>query len=97
MRFARAFTGAAFEKDVVGNNDGGAVVLLQNREDVLEKVELFVARTRPEVVAMNDKRLFLFVARFVDDGNAALFPERRIGQHHLVFAVFLGCATRSSN
>jgi len=40
MRFARAFTGAAFEKDVVGNNDGGAVVLLQNREDVLEKVEL---------------------------------------------------------
>jgi len=27
-------------------------VLLQNGEDVLEEVELFVARARPEIVAM---------------------------------------------
>ena len=40
MRFARAFTGAAFEKDVVGNNDGGAAALFQDREEVLEEVEL---------------------------------------------------------
>jgi hypothetical protein len=34
--------------------------------------------------------LFLFVARFVDDSDAALLSEWRIGQHHLVFAVFSG-------
>src|SRR5437868_4881618 len=40
---ARAFAGAAFQEDVVGNDDGGAAVLLQDGEDVLEEVELFVA------------------------------------------------------
>ena len=38
---------AAFEEDVVGHNDRGAAVLLQNGKDVLEKVELFVARAWP--------------------------------------------------
>ena len=42
MRFAQAFTDAIFEEDVVGNDDGGAAVLLQDGEDVLEEVELFV-------------------------------------------------------
>ena len=65
-------------------------MLLQDGEDVLEKVQLFVARARPEIVAMHDERLFLFVAGFVDDGDAALLSEWRIGQHHLVFAVFTG-------
>ena len=46
MRFAQAFTGAAFEENVVGNNDGGGTVLLQHGKDVLEEVELFVARAR---------------------------------------------------
>jgi hypothetical protein len=32
---------------IVGNNDRGAAVLLQDGEDVLEEVELFVARARP--------------------------------------------------
>ena len=40
MRLARAFAGAAFEKDVIGNNNRGAAVLLQDREDVLEEAEL---------------------------------------------------------
>ena len=40
MRFAQAFTGAALKKDVVGNNNGGAAMLLQDGEDVLEEVEL---------------------------------------------------------
>jgi hypothetical protein len=39
---------------------------------------------------MNTKRLFLFVAGFVHDRDAALLSEGRIGQHHLVFAVFTG-------
>jgi hypothetical protein len=48
MRFVQAFAGAAFEKDVVGSNDRGATVLLQDGEDVLEEVELLVARARPD-------------------------------------------------
>jgi hypothetical protein len=39
---------------------------------------------------VNDERLLLFVASFVDDGDAALLSKGRIGQHHLVFAVFAG-------
>ena len=54
-------------------------MLLQDGEDVLKEVELFVARARPEIVAMNDERWFLFVTRFVDDRHAALLSERRIG------------------
>jgi hypothetical protein len=59
-------------------------------QHVLKKVELFVARTRPEIVAMHDERLLLFVAGFIDDRDAALFSEGRIGEDHLVFAVFTG-------
>jgi hypothetical protein len=54
-------------------------VLLQNGEDVLEEVELLVARACPEIVAMNDQRLFLFVAGLINNGDAALLSERRIG------------------
>jgi hypothetical protein len=37
-------------------------VLLEDGEDVLEEVELLVAGAGPEIIAMNDERLFLFVA-----------------------------------
>jgi hypothetical protein len=40
MRFAQAFAGAAFEKDVVRQHDRGAAVLLEDGEDVLEEIEL---------------------------------------------------------
>src|SRR5256886_9359338 len=83
-----SFSSTAFEEDVIGNDDRNATVLFQDGEYVLEKVELFVARARPEIVAMNDERLFLFVAGFIDDRDAAFLAERRIGQHHSVFAVF---------
>jgi hypothetical protein len=36
----QAFTGAAFEEDIVGNNNCRAAVLLQDSKDVLKKVEL---------------------------------------------------------
>jgi hypothetical protein len=47
---------AAFEENVIGNNNGGATVLFQDGEDMLEKVWLFVARARPEIIALNDER-----------------------------------------
>ncbi len=38
-----------------------------------------LARARPKVVAIDDQRFFRGLARFVDDGDAAL-PEWWIGQ-----------------
>ena len=52
---AHYFAGAAFEEDVIRNNDRGAPVLLQDGEDMLKKVELFVTSARPEVVAMHNE------------------------------------------
>ena len=49
------FAGAAFEENIVGDNDRSATVLLQNGEDVLKEVELLVAGARPEIVAMHDE------------------------------------------
>ena len=40
---------------IIGDNDRGAAVLLQDGEDMLEKVELFVARPRPEIITMHDE------------------------------------------
>ena len=65
-------------------------MLLEDGENVLEKVELLVARRGPEVVPVDDERFLRLLARLVDDGDAALFAEGRIGQHHLVFAVLAG-------
>ena len=50
------FAGAAFEEDVIRQHDRSAAVLLEDGEDVLEEVELFVARARPKVVAVDDER-----------------------------------------
>ena len=47
-----SLAGAAFEQHIVGNNNRSATVLLQYGEDVLEEVELFVAGTGPEIIAM---------------------------------------------
>ena len=48
-----------------------------------------------QVVAQKSSRLivsalFARLARLVDDGDAALLAEGRIGQHQLVFAVLAG-------
>jgi len=49
------FASAAFEENVVGHNDRRPTVLLEDGEDVLEEVELLVARAGPEIVAMHDE------------------------------------------
>ncbi len=38
------FPGSAFKEDIVRNDDSGPSMLLKNREDVLEEIELLVAR-----------------------------------------------------
>ena len=84
------FARAAFEEDVVRQHDRRAAVLLEDGEDVLEEIELLVARARPEIVAVDDERFLGRLARLVDDGDAALLAEGRIGQDDLVFAVLPG-------
>jgi hypothetical protein len=37
----------------VGDNDCGEAMLFQNGEDVLDEIELFVARAGPKIVAMH--------------------------------------------
>jgi len=60
-------------------------VLLQDGEDVLEEVELYCQcgshlLVLAQIVAMHDKRLFLFVARFVHDHDVTLLSEWRLGR-----------------
>ena len=52
---ADGFTCAAFEENIIRNNNRGAAVLLQDREDMLEEIALLVAGARPEIVAMHDE------------------------------------------
>ncbi len=43
-------------------------------------VRFALARARPESVAVNDERFFGRLARFVDDGESALFTEWRMAR-----------------
>src|SRR6266852_3299115 len=87
---ANGFAGTAFKEHVVRHYDGRAAMLLQDGEDMLEEVELLVARAGPEIVAVNNERFPGRVARFVDDGDAALLAEGWIGHHKIVFPVLAG-------
>jgi hypothetical protein len=57
---ANHLVGPALEEDVIGHDDGRAPVDHQ-RLDVLEGVELRVARRGPEVVTDDGERLLLFI------------------------------------
>ena len=81
---ANGLTRAAFKQHVIRHDDRRSAMLFEDREDVLEKVELLVAGRRPEVVAVDRQAFLLRLAFLVDDGHAALLAERRIGHHHLV-------------
>ncbi len=87
---------AAFKQHVVRHDDRRAAMLLEDREDVLEKIELLVAGRRPEVVAVNRQAFFLRLALFVHDRHAALLAERRIGHDHLIILAALA-AERVTN
>ena len=81
---ANGFPCSAFKQHVIRHDDRGPAVLLQDRENVLEEIELLVAGRRPEVVAVDRQAFLLRLALLIDDGHAALLAERRIGHDHLV-------------
>ena len=57
---------------------------------MLEEVELLVAGGGPEVVAQNLLALLHLIAILIDDGDAGLLAEWRIGEHHVVVDRRLG-------
>jgi very-short-patch-repair endonuclease len=79
---AHRLAGPALEQHVVRHDDGAAPVDLQQRLDVLQEVQLLVLRRRPEILPLVGRVFLLQIAFLVDDGDAALLAERRIGQHH---------------
>ena len=61
------FARAAFEEHVIRQHHRRATVLLENGEDVLEEIELFVAGGGPEIVAIDDERFLGRFACLVDE------------------------------
>ena len=49
---------------------------------MLEEIQLLVLGGGPEVLPFVCLILLLQIPLFVDNGNAALLPEGRVGQHH---------------
>ncbi len=86
----RRRTGAAFEQDVVGYDDSRPPVHLQQGPHVLQEVELLVAGRGPEVGALHHQALPLRFPLRVDEGEAGLPSEGRIGQHHVEVDTWMG-------
>src|SRR2546430_1930762 len=82
-----SLTGPALEKHIIRHNHGSAPINLEQRLDMLDKVQLLVAGAGPEVVAHNHAGFTLLVSLLVDKGDTALAPKRGIGQHDIeIFA-----------
>ena len=64
-----------------GTTTAARPLIFEQRLDVLDEVELLVAGRGPEVVAHDGQVLALLLALLVDDQDARLLAERRIGQH----------------
>ena len=68
--FGDGFARAALEEHIVGHDDRGPAVDLEQRLDVLHEVELLVTVLRPEVIADDLERLAGLLALGVDDHHA---------------------------
>ena len=77
---------AAFKQHVVRQYHRRAAMLLEDGEDMLERIELLVAGARPEIVPVDDERFLGRLASLVDDGHAALLAKGWIGHHQVVMA-----------
>ena len=78
--------GTALEQNVVRDHHGGAAVDLQQRVNVLHEIELLIAGGGPEIFAEDDLVVLLRVALLVDEKQALLLAERRIGKDHGICA-----------
>ena len=74
--------GAALEEDVVGQHHSRAAVGVEDRHDVLDEVELLVARCRVEVLAFDLSVLTHLPAVGPNHCERRLAPEGRVRQDH---------------
>jgi hypothetical protein len=70
----------AFEQDIIRDNDGSPAILLEQRLDVLQEVQLLVRGRGPKVVSLVGLFLLRDLAFLAHDGNAALLAKGRLGQ-----------------
>ncbi len=76
----------ALGQQFVSDGFARAAVLLEDGAHMLHEVELFVAGGGPEVFA-HDVLVFAAHTAFVgDEGDAGLFAEGRVGEHHVEVA-----------
>jgi hypothetical protein len=74
-------TRAALKQHIIRHDDGRAATNGQQTVDVLDEVELFVARGHPEVVALVRIVIAGNPAELIDGTEAGFPAERRICQH----------------
>ena len=78
---ADGLPGAALEEEVVGQDDGGAAVGVEDGVDVLDEVQLLVGRVGPEVLP-GDKHLLALGATFGrDDKGRGFRPNGGFAKH----------------
>ncbi len=87
----------SLEEHVIRQHHSGTAMLLEDREDVLEEVELLVARARPEIISVDRQALLGLLARLVNDRDTALLAEGRIRQHQIILAVLPSKAILGDN
>ena len=66
---------SAFEKHVVRHDDRGSPMLLEDREYVLQKVELFVARRSPKIITVNRQTFLLRLPSSLTIVTLLFFPN----------------------
>ena len=71
------------EQDIVGHDHGSRAVHIQDRADVLDKVQLLDTGRGTEVLADDVLRLAADLALVGDEGDAGFLAEGRIGQNHV--------------
>ena len=98
--FAHSLSRAALKEDVVWHDHGGLAGALQDRVDVLHKVELLVAAGGPEIRTVVGQVLFLLLPFLVGEGVGGFFAKGWIRQHivHAIAGVReQGIAPRDGN
>ena len=79
---AQRLAGTALEQHVVGQDDRGATVDVEDRHDVLQEVELLVGRRHDEVLALDVAVFAHGPSVGADHGERRLAAERRVREHH---------------
>src|SRR6266478_666523 len=81
---ADLLTSATLEEDIIWYHHTGTPTDLEQGEDVLHEVKLFVASRGPEVVADDNPVLLFRFAFLVYESQAALLAKGGVGQNHRI-------------